>query len=95
MADIARDLAVSEDDALEACVLQMGWGSIAPVYDETNGEGPTSKYYPTTYAAMPRDAVGNTLYDGRLFDRSHATLEGDAWMPPMGEKTFLDRKSVV
>ena len=92
VADIARDLAVSEDDALEACVLLMGWGSIAPVYDETKGEGPTSKYYPTTYAAMPRDAVGNTLYDGRLFDRSHATLEGDAWMPPMGEKTFFARE---
>ena len=92
VADIARDLAVSEDDALEACVLLMGWGSIAPVYDESKGEGPTSKYYPTTYAAMPRDGAGNTLYDGRLFDRSHATSEGDAWMPPMGEKTFFARE---
>ena len=90
--DIARDLAVSEDDALEACVLLMGWGSLAPVYDESKGEGPTSKYYPTTYAAMPRDAAGNTLYDGRLFDRAHATAEGESWMPPMGENTFFVRE---
>ena len=92
VADIARDLAVTEDDALEACILLLGWGSVAPVYDESKGEGPTSKYYPSTYAAMPRDAAGNTLYDGRAFDRAQATAEGEAWMPPMGEKTFYARE---
>ena len=92
VADIAHDLAVSEDDALEACVVLMSWGSLAPFYDKSKGEGPTSKYYPTTYAAMPRDAAGNTIYDGRQFDRAHATAEGEAWLPPMGEKTFYARE---
>ena len=92
VADIARDLAVTEDDALEACVVLMGWGSLAPIYDESKGEGPTSKYYPTTYAAMPRDAEGDTVYDGRAFDRTLATAEGEPWMPPMGEKTFYARE---
>ena len=92
VAEIAHDLAVTEDDALEACVALMGWGSVAPVYDESKGEGPTSKYYPTTYAAMPRDEAGNTVYDGRLFDRSDATREGEPWMPPMGENTFYARE---
>ena len=90
VSDIARDLSVSEDDALEACVLLLGWGSLAPVYDESKGEGAHSKYYPSTYAAMPRDAAGNTVYDGRAFDRAHATAQGEPWDPPMGEQTFFD-----
>ena len=90
--DIAHDLDVSEDDALEACVLLMGWGSLAPVYDKEKGEGPTSKFYPSTYASMPRDTSGNTIFDGRAFDRSHATAEGQAWLPPMGENTFFERE---
>lgn len=87
--EIACALSLSEDDALEACVQLMGWGSLAPVYDPAKGEGPTSKYYPTTYAAMPRDAAGLTIYDGRAFDRAHATAEGEAWEPSMGEEAFF------
>ena len=92
VADIARDLNITEDEALEACVLLMGWGSLAPIYDKEKGEGPTSKFYPSAYAAMPRDADGNTIYDGRAFNRSHATAEGETWEPPMGEDAFFARE---
>ena len=90
--EIASSLNVSEDDALEACVLLMGWGSLAPVYDSSKGEGPTSKFYPSTYAAMARDAAGNTIFDGRSYDRTHATAEGEAWEPPMGDQAFYEHE---
>ncbi|OUP08225.1 M50 family metallopeptidase [Collinsella sp. An2] len=86
--DIAHELDITEDEAMEACVHLMGWGSLSPVYDESKGEGPSSKYYPTTYASMPRDAAGNTIYDGRLFDRAHATSEGDVWEPTLDDEAF-------
>ena len=89
VAEIAQELSISEDEALETCVSLMGWGSVAPVYDPAKGEGPNGRYYPTTYAAMPRDAAGNTIYDGRAFDRAHATAEGDSWEPPEGDEAFL------
>lgn len=90
--EIAETLGIDEDDALESCVELMGWGSLAPVYDESNGEGPTSKYYPTTYAAMPRDAEGDTIYDGRRFNRAGATAEGEPWEPPLSDEAFLEQE---
>ena len=92
VADIASELDVSEDEALEACVLLLGWGSIAPVYDREKGEGPSSKYYPSAYAAMPRDGDGDTIYDGRAFDRDGATQEGEPWEPTMGDDAFFERE---
>ena len=89
---IAHDLAVSEDDALEACILLMGWGSLAPVYDESKGEREGGAYYPSTYAAMPRDEAGNTIFDGRAFDRAHATAEGERWIAPLGVNAFFARE---
>ena len=90
VAEISAALGISEEDALECCVSLMGWGSLAPVYDAAKGEGPDSRYYPGTYAAMPRDAGGNTIYDGRLFDRAHATAEGEPWEPPAGDEAFFE-----
>lgn len=76
---LARELSVSTDEALDACAVLCGWGSIVPVYDAEKGESPQSGYYPSTYAAAARDARGFTLLDGRKFDRSSATHEGDPW----------------
>lgn len=90
--EIACALDIDEEQALESCVQLMGWGSLAPVYDEAAGEKPGGAYYPSTYAAMPRDASGNTIYDGRRFDRAHATAEGEAWVPPMGERAFFEQE---
>ena len=90
--EMAKGLSASEDDVLEACVLLMGWGSIAPVYDREKGEGPYGKYYPSAYASVPRDKEGDTLLDGKLFDRAGATAEGDAWEPPAGDEAFFEHE---
>ena len=86
VSDLARELELDQDDVLDACVFLLGWGSIAPVYEDESKL--SSKYYPMTYASMPRDAAGNTVYDGKAFDRTHATKQGDAWVPPMGDDEF-------
>ena len=87
VADLAVELELSEEVVLEACALLLGWGSIAPWYEE--GEKPSPSYYPTKYQTLPRDAAGYTTFDGRRFDREHATTEGDVWELPCGEADFL------
>lgn len=89
VAELAAALDADEGQVLEACAHLMGWGSIAPVYDAAAGESSMSGYYPSTYAAMPRDAAGNTIYDGRAFQRDGATAEGDPWEPPQGREAFF------
>ena len=86
VSDLARELELDPDDVLDACAFLLGWGSIAPVYEDESKQ--SSKYYPMTYASMPRDVAGNTVYDGKAFDRTHATKQGDAWVPPMGDDEF-------
>ena len=90
VADLAVELELSEEDVLEACALLLGWGSIAPWYEE--GEKPSPSYYPAKYQTLPRDAAGYTTFDGRRFDRGHATAEGDVWELPCGEAEFLARE---
>lgn len=85
---IAEDLTISEDDAMQACVLLLGWGSLAPRYVIEKGEKPGGSYYPSRYATMPRDDRGNTIYDGSRFDAEHATAEGQPWLPPMDADQF-------
>lgn len=90
--EISTELSIDEDAAMEACVQLLGWGALAPAYDPEKGEGPSSKYYPTTYASMPRDDAGNTIYDGRAFNRSGATAEGEPWEPPFSDEEFYARE---
>lgn len=92
VSQIAEDTGLSEEQALDACAFLMTWGSVAPVYDPEKGEREGGKYYPSTYAAMPRDAAGNTVFDGRAFDRAHATAEGEPWKPTMSDEDFLARE---
>lgn len=86
---IAVDLSITQEEALEACALLMGWGSLAPRYDADKGEREGGRYYPSTFAAMPRDARGNTIYDGRRFERARATGEGEVWNPALGQDAFF------
>lgn len=90
VSELAADLGADEEQVLEACAYLMGWGSIAPAYDRAAGEGPESGYYPSSYAAMPRDTAGNTIFDGRAFKREGATAEGDPWVHPRGEAAFFE-----
>ena len=92
VAELAEELGADEDEVLDACVQLMDWGSVAPVYDEAAGEREGGAYYPLTYAAMPRDAEGDTIYDGRAFDRAHATAQGEPWEPPFSDEAFLARE---
>lgn len=91
VAELAEALSISEEDALAACVQLLDWGSIEGRYDEAAGEKP-GVYYPSTYAAAPRDKAGATLLDGAQFKRDEATSSGEAWEPPMGEDAFFERE---
>lgn len=88
--DLARELGLPDDDVMEACALLLGWGSIEPWYAE--GEKPSGRYYPTRYQALPRDKVGNTIYDGRRFNRDEATAMGETWEFPGTAEAFFSRE---
>lgn len=86
--EIAESLEISEDDAMEACVQLMGWGSIVPIYNSEKGEYPGGSLYPTTFAAPSRDAAGNIQLDGKAFDSAHATREGTPWDNSLSVEDF-------
>lgn len=88
--DIARELDCSEDEALEACMQLMEWSSIAPARDTASEDSNLDDSYPSAFAAVSRDAKGATIFDGRRFDRAHATREGEPWQPPMDENAFFE-----
>ena len=90
LSEIARELDCSEDEALEACMQLMEWGSIAPVRDTASEDSNLDDSYPSAFAAVSRDAAGATIFDGRRFDRAHATHEGEPWQPPMDENAFFE-----
>ena len=87
--ELEAQLDLAHEEVMDAVVLLLSWGSIAPVYDASKGEGPRSAYYASAYAAVPRDRAGHTVFDGRVFDRAHATAEGEAWEPPVGDEAFF------
>ena len=87
--ELAEELGITSEEALDAAAFLLTWGSIAPVYDVRKVEKPSGAFYPSTYAALPRDAAGNTLYDGKRFDRAHATGEGECWEYPGTPSEFL------
>ena len=89
---LADALGISEDEALDACIQLTEWGSIAPVYDPAKGERAGTAAYASTYAAVPRDATGATVLDGRRFDRANATVRGAPWTPPCSDEEFLARE---
>lgn len=90
LSEIARELDCSEDEALEACLRLMEWGSIAPARDTASEDSNLDDSYPSAFAAVSRDAAGATIFDGRRFDRAHATREGEPWQPPMDENAFFE-----
>ena len=88
---VAEELGLSLDDVQDACSLLYGWGSIIPVEVEVEDvEKSHGGDFPQAFAAVSRDRSGNTVYDGRSFDREHATVEGDAWVPPMTDAEFFE-----
>lgn len=88
--ELAAELNLPEEDVLNACALLLGWGSIDGWFEE--GEKPSSRYYPTKYQTLPRDAAGNTVFDGRLFDRANATAQGEPWQLPGTPEAFFEQE---
>lgn len=83
--EIASELSLEVDQVKEACITLYGWGSIVP----REGVCPDREdSFPSAFAAPARDARGNTVFDGRAFDRASATSEGEAWVPTIGENEF-------
>ncbi len=89
VSEIAQELAISEDDVLAACIVLQGWASILPVYENEDGSAADSRYYAPSYSAPARDKAGNTIYDGKLFDRATATAEGESWDSTLSDEAFL------
>lgn len=91
--DLASELDLSIDEVKEACALLYGWGSIVPCEHAVDGEDAEvtgASDFPQAFSSVPRDSNGNTVYDGRSFERSHATSEGEPWVPPAGDEAFFE-----
>ncbi len=70
--DLAAELGIDDDDALNALVTLSDWASIEPYYDPELGEKPEQKTWPKSFQTLARDA--NMLTE---FDRGHDfSLEG-------------------
>ena len=89
---VAEELGLSLDEVQDACSLLYGWGSIVPLEEggAEQEEDSKSPVFPRVFAAVSRDAAGNTVYDGKAFDRLHATGEGQPWAPPMTDDEFFE-----
>ncbi len=57
-AQLAAELGESEEDVQEACAMLVGWGSLACAYEPDEDR----RYYPASFASVPRDAAGRTLF---------------------------------
>ncbi len=88
--DLASEFGITEDEALDTCVMLMNWGSISPVYDENDPK--SRSYYPMEYASVPRDKAGRTILDGKKFVSEEATGVGESWTAPFSSQEFLSRE---
>lgn len=90
--ELAQELGISSEDALNACALLSDWGSVVPVYDPDKGESAKSGYYPSVYASASRDAHGHIILDGRKFDRASASQEGEPWTAFESASSFFEQE---
>ncbi len=90
--EISEALTLDSEDVLNACIMLMGWGSIAPVYEGNDRQ--SRAYYAETYATVSRDRMGNTILDGKAFDKNHTTTEGEPWSGDIdSSQLFMQEKS--
>ncbi len=89
VSELAAELGLSEDDVQAACIVLEGWASIVPLYENEDGTEADSRYYAPAYLAPARDASGNVVFDGKLFDLKTATSEGEPWATDLSEEEFL------
>lgn len=90
VAELSKELDLTEDEILDACEILQGWGSIVPFFDSKAGVHANSGYLATTYLSQARDKAGLTHLDGRNFDAAAASSIGDPWTPSMGADIFFE-----
>ncbi len=89
--ELASKINMPEQDVLDCCIMLMDWGSVAPVYDESDPK--SHSYYPEEYASVSRDKNGNTTLDGRMFCEAESTSEGTPWVSSFSSDTeFLEHE---
>ena len=84
---IAEQFNISDKDAMETCVALLNMASIEGYYDED--EAPNPKYYPTKYQTVSRDCAGNTVFDGKIFNREEASVAGEPYKPSCSSEEFF------
>lgn len=88
-------LGIEIEELIDTAYVLQDWGSIIcetrelPAEAEGASEEPQQEY---VLLAAPRDAKGNTVFDGKRFDRAHSTAVGDAWEPTMGDQAFYEQE---
>lgn len=90
--DVHQGLGLSAEELDDAAYTLESWGSISRTYIDLPEDHPGFGEFSYELRAVPRDAKGNTLFDGRDFDRQHATQPGEAWEPSMGDGEFFSRE---
>lgn len=88
-------LGIEYEELVDTAYILQDWGSIVcetrklEVESQEASDQPKEEY---VFLAAPRDAKGNTVFDGKHFDRAHATAVGDAWEPPMDDQAFYEQE---
>lgn len=90
--DIHQELDISAEELFDTVSVLEGWGSIVSADIVLPDDHPGRQDFSYELRSVPRDANANTVFDGRAFDRDHATGAGEAWEPPMGEDAFFSHE---
>ncbi len=86
--DVHQELGLSAEELSDAVYLLQDWGSITCEKIDLPDDHPGVEDFSYVLTSVPRDAQGNTVYDGRVFDRAHANQAGECWNPPMDDDAF-------
>lgn len=83
--EVAREVGVSEDEALADLAVLSDWASVRPYYDPKLGERPTQKSWPAAFETVRRDANLLTAFDkGHDFTLEGSTEAGEPHALPEG-----------
>ncbi len=92
-ATVARELSITQEEAVAALATLSSWASIRPYYDAEKGEKPEQKDWPASFETLARDAAGLTEYDrGHDFSREGATKYGAPRELGCSAEEFLARE---
>lgn len=90
--DAHEELGIDAEELANAVYILQDWASITCVDGHLPEDHPGFAEYNYEFSSVSRDSKGNTVFDGKLFDRASATKAGDVWEPPMGERAFFEQE---